>query len=66
MKLIKLDNFSWVAQVRIMSLDDRTDLKNGFFWSLLYSNKNATKSQMDDNIMKTQQMGNQQDPKLDL
>lgn len=64
MKLIKLDNFGWVARVRIMSLDDKTNLKKGLCWSLLYSNINATNSQMDDNIMKTQQMGDQQDPFL--
>lgn len=64
MKLIKLDNFNWIAQVRIMNLDDKTNLKNRLCWSLLYGNINATKSQMDDNIMKTQQMGNQQDPFL--
>lgn len=57
MKLIKLNIFGWIAHIRIISLDDKINLKNGLFQSLLYSNINATKSQMDDSFMKTQQMG---------
>lgn len=45
MKLIKLDIFGWADHIRIISLDDKTNLKNGLCWSLLYSNINATKSQ---------------------